>query len=533
VQDTSNSSEAQDAVTPTPAPVAPAPVPAPAGEIKSVSGDAGATADLKRARRQQAATPSPARPASGSELARAERVTLAFAIETGNAELPMTIARLIQFAPESFDDLRLGKIAKCVRAMREQNQAVHFVAVAEKSGESLFISAELAGSVLRLDLAEREAQTVLAAYQVRKAQSVFDDAANSLRSSPAQAKTIITGVMRGLNELAVNETSLSERIADRLYRADVKIPRPESRYAINGVSICTPENLTTISGQAKSGKTSLISAMIAATFAGPEADCLGCGSSNPNGLAVIHIDTEQTPFDHQVLVELTVRRAGRPLPPWVKSYCLTGWTADEIRKSIPLLLETNKKEFGGIHSCFLDGGADCLHDVNDPGESNGMVAEHHAQAIEFDCPLIINIHENPGGQAGKMRGHYGSQCERKAETNLKVEKEDEICTVYAEKNRHAPITKKHGPRFAWDGERGMHVSVESRADAKEDLELEQLTNLFQRAFSTRPAMSFSDLTATVKSAVTVSESTAIRKIKEAVTLGIIKKTFAGLYEYKR
>jgi DNA-binding Lrp family transcriptional regulator len=46
-------------------------------------------------------------------------------------------------------------------------------------------------------------------------------------------------------------------------------------------------------------------------------------------------------------------------------------------------------------------------------------------------------------------------------------------------------------------------------------------------------MSFSDLTATVKSAVTVSESTAIRKIKEAVTLGIIKKTFAGLYEYKR
>ena len=327
-------------------------------------------------------------------------------------------------------------------------------------------------------------------------------------------------------------SGLADKIAARLYRPNVKIPRPESRYAVNGISICTPGNLTTISGQAKSGKTSLISGMIASTFATPQADCLGCGSSNPNGLAVIHIDTEQSPFDHQEIVELIERRAGRPLPPWVKSYCLTGFTADEIRRAIPLLLEQNQREFGGIHSLILDGGADAVHDVNDASESNGMVAEHHALAIEFDCPVVINIHENPGSGV-KMRGHYGSQCERKAETNMKVEKADEVCTVWAEKNRHAPIPKKYGPRFVWDGERGMHVSVESQADAKADAEHQELNNLFQDIFSTRPAMSRSDLESTVKTKLTVSPKTAERKTSTAVTLGIIKKTFAGFYELKR
>jgi hypothetical protein len=233
------------------------------------------------------------------------------------------------------------------------------------------------------------------------------------------------------------------------------------------------------------------------------------------------------------------RRAGRPLPDWLQSFCVTGFKAADIRRAIPLLMEQAQKQFGGIHSVFVDGVADAAVDVNDPAESNGFVAELHGLAIKHDCTLVSAIHLNPGSDF-KTRGHLGSQLERKAETNLKIEKEDEVCTLWAEKNRHAPILKKTGPRFAWDGELAMHVSVESHADAKEDLEFAELSNVFKTAFGNHPSMSFSDLrTATVeaikvtdKKAVSVSDRTAERKIARADTLGIIKKELAGLYILK-
>jgi hypothetical protein len=243
------------------------------------------------------------------------------------------------------------------------------------------------------------------------------------------------------------------------------------------------------------------------------------------------------------------RRAGRPLPDWLQSFCVTGFKAADIRRAIPLLMEQAQKQFGGIHSVFVDGVADAAVDVNQtPPNPTVLIAASFAHGLAVDQTRLLHaikhwlvsaIHLNPGSDF-KTRGHLGSQLERKAETNLKIEKEDEVCTLWAEKNRHAPILKKTGPRFAWDGELAMHVSVESHADAKEDLEFAELSNVFKTAFGNHPSMSFSDLrTATVeaikvtdKKAVSVSDRTAERKIARADTLGIIKKELAGLYILK-
>ena len=332
---------------------------------------------------------------------------------------------------------------------------------------------------------------------------------------------------------------LISRLAQCRFNPDAHLVRPAPRFEIGKTTVCTVGNLTTITAQAKSGKTAAIGGMISATFASPDADCLGFTSENPKGFAVLHLDTEQSPFDHGEIVRLMSRRAGRPLPDWLQSFCVTGFKAADIRRAIPLLMEQAQKQFGGIHSVFVDGVADAADDVNDPAESNGFVAELHGLAIKHDCTLVSAIHLNPGSDF-KTRGHLGSQLERKAETNLKIEKEDEVCTLWAEKNRHAPILKKTGPRFAWDGELAMHVSVKSQADAKEDLEFAELSNVFKTAFGNHPSMSFSDLrTATVeavkvtdKKAVSVSGRTAERKIARADTLGIIKKELAGLYTLK-
>jgi hypothetical protein len=325
--------------------------------------------------------------------------------------------------------------------------------------------------------------------------------------------------------------SLLIRLAARLYDPDANLIRPAPRYVLGTVTVCTVGNLTTITAQAKQGKTATIGGMMASTFAEQDADCFGFNSKNESGHAVIHLDCEQSPYDHGELVRLIAKRAGRPLPVWLRSYCLTGYKASDVRAAIPLLMEQENKRFGGVHSVLIDGVADGAEDVNDPQESNAIVAELLALAIKYNCVIVCVIHLNPGSDF-KTRGHLGSQLERKAETNFKAEKDDEIITLWAEKNRHAPILKTTGPRFAWDNDAGMHLSVESRADSKANLELEQLTDLFQGVFSTRPAMSFTDLKTTVKKAVTVGDRTAERKIAQAVTLEILKKTFAGLYELK-
>ena len=111
---------------------------------------------------------------------------------------------------------------------------------------------------------------------------------------------------------------------------------------------------------------------------------------------------------------------------------------------------------------LLDGGADLLIDPNDPAESFSFVDELHQLAIRYVTVILSIIHENPsGGEIGKTRGHFGSQLERKAETNLRLQKDkdDGVTTIFAEKARHAHIPKALGPRFVWSEDEHMHVTA--------------------------------------------------------------------------
>ena len=112
---------------------------------------------------------------------------------------------------------------------------------------------------------------------------------------------------------------------------------------------------------------------------------------------------------------------------------------------------------------LLDGAADFIPNPNDPDEAFAFVDELHQLAIRYDTAIICVIHENPSSETGKTRGHFGSQLERKAETNLRLSKDgDGVTTVFAEKARHAHIPKERGTRFVWSDEEKMHVTTEAK-----------------------------------------------------------------------
>jgi hypothetical protein len=460
-----------------------------------------------------------------------ELCPLAAAIESENGPLPPFIGKLIRNAPESFDDTRAGQIAVTIRAMRRRGEPVSTVRLGEQHLDlATFIGTELEQASLPIDQAEYYAKECWEAFQVRKAKSILAEAHEAIIQAPAHWQTITEGVHSALATVTSDANSLIERIAERIYSPQVKPNEPTARYSIAGTQICTPGNLTTISAQAKAGKSAVISAMTASTFARQDADCLGFNSQNPNGHAVIKIDTEQSEFDHWEGNQRAIRRAQvDAAPSWLRSYCLTGFSADDVRDAIPIILDQSKKSCGGIHSVFLDGSADATNDVNDPAETSGLITELHKLAIEFDCPILNVIHVNPGSES-KTRGHLGSQLERKSETNLRLEKDESgVTVIWADKNRRAPIPKNTAPRFAWDDETGMHVMVQSLKTAKDDVERDVLVELARDIFADRPSMRYADLQTTVKNRLTVSDKTAERKVTRCRQLGIVKKTTAGLY----
>ncbi|MDR3573909.1 MAG: hypothetical protein P4L50_08610, partial [Anaerolineaceae bacterium] len=106
-----------------------------------------------------------------------------------------------------------------------------------------------------------------------------------LKKSPSEADRFIKiacDELQSLTDERGNEsTDLIQRLAARIYSPSVKPVEPAARFFVANTVICTPGNLTTISAQAKAGKSAAIGAMIASTFAADGADCLGFVSENP------------------------------------------------------------------------------------------------------------------------------------------------------------------------------------------------------------------------------------------------------------
>lgn len=328
------------------------------------------------------------------------------------------------------------------------------------------------------------------------------------------------------------QPSLIERLEARIYSPLVEPKEPAPRFLLAGMPICTPGNLTAISAQAKAGKSAVIGAMIGSTFATSGVDCLGFTSKNPHGYAVLHIDTEQCLFDHWAGIQRAIRRAMLATPPnWLRSYCLTGFSADDVRGSIRILIEQNANKFGGIHSVLIDGSADAVPDVNDPAETGSFVTELHGLAIKFYCPILNIIHVNPGSDF-KTRGHLGSQLERKSETNLRLEKDDAGATViWADKNRRAPIPKGTAPRFAWNDEAGMHTTIASLRSSKDEAEKQALQIEAEAVFTAagNAVISYGQFISFLEREVQASKSTAKRHFSQMLRTKIICKEPTGLY----
>ena len=177
-----------------------------------------------------------------------------------------------------------------------------------------------------------------------------------------------------------------------------------------------------------------------------------------------------------------------------------------------------------------------LENVNDIPSAIGLVQELRNLSVQYDCPIVCVLHENPAqpGFSGKTRGHLGSELERKADANLSIRKgADNISVVFSNgKCRHVQIAEHFAPRFKFCEKAMMHVSCEAASVATAEANLKEMREEVREIFDTPDAitgLSWVDLHKRIEGIHEIKRSGSRKRFDKLFKAGLIKKNAAGLY----
>lgn len=313
---------------------------------------------------------------------------------------------------------------------------------------------------------------------------------------------------------------------DSLYKEDMSAlksceldfnnPPPVAQMivSVNGVPLGTQGNLLCITGGEGTGKSNYVAALIAGAVK-PEnvegIDTLGVSiEGNPKGKAVLFYDTEQSEVQLYKNVSTLLRRCGRDtMPEWFKAYCLTGMSRKERLKSIVLSMDKFHYQYGGIHLVVIDGIADLIRCANDEAESIAVVEELYRLAGIYNTCIVTVLHFIPNGL--KLRGHLGSELQRKAAAILSIEKDTKpaVSVVKALKVRDGSPLDVPLMQFAWDKEKAMHAYLgEKPKEEKDRRKEEELVAVARELFSRKRFIGYMELSEELQAAFEVKERTA-------------------------
>jgi len=313
---------------------------------------------------------------------------------------------------------------------------------------------------------------------------------------------------------------------------------PEPVITINDVTIGTPGNLVCVAGAEGSGKTNYLGGLLSGAIKpeGTEIDTLGTYvKQNESNKAVLLYDTEQSEYQLYKNFSYIIKRATRNSPPsWFKTFGLVGISRNERMNLILESMDRLYYEHGGIHMVVIDGIADLLNGVNDEESSVKLIEELFRMAAIYNTCIICVVHMAPSGM--KLRGHLGSEVQRKAAGILLIEKETNAnCSVVkALKVRDGSPLDVPLVQFGWSKTEGRHVFLgEKSKEASETRKHSELTEVAKLIFSKKPSVSPGELVKLVMEELDVKERMARNYIKFMKDKQIIEKNHLNSMEYSQ
>lgn len=279
------------------------------------------------------------------------------------------------------------------------------------------------------------------------------------------------------------------------------------------VPLGTQGNILCITGGEGTGKSNYVAALVAGSIRpeNSQVDTLGINVyPNTQNKAVLLYDTEQSEVQLFKNVSNLLKRAKRSeKPDEFKAFCLTGMSRKERLQAIVQSMDKFHYQYGGIRLVVIDGIADLVHSANDEVESLRVVDELYRLAGIYQTCIICVLHYVPNGL--KLRGHLGSELQRKAAAILSIELDSDatISVVKALKVREGSPLDVPLMLFSWDKEAGMHLyRGEKPREEKEKRKEKELVSVAREVFDQQTYITYIDLCEQIQQIMDVKERTA-------------------------
>ena len=310
----------------------------------------------------------------------------------------------------------------------------------------------------------------------------------------------------------------------------------KSIVAVNGVPLGTQDNLLCITGGEGTGKSNYVAAILTGTLGTerlPAERTLGLEiTPNPNGLAVLHYDTEQSEAQLHKNLGKTLQRASlKNVPKFYHSLYLASLSRKDRLKLIRESMDLFYHKHGGIHLVVIDGIADLIRSANDETESIAIVDELYRLAGIYNTCIICVLHFVPNGI--KLRGHIGSELQRKAAGILSIEKDDnpEYSVVKALKVRDGSPLDVPMMLFGWDKAEDMHVyRGEKSKEDKEKRKTDELIAVVKETFRNSFKLTYQELCEVLMRKMEIKDRTAKKYIAYMKEQHILIQDTSGNYQ---
>ena len=216
--------------------------------------------------------------------------------------------------------------------------------------------------------------------------------------SKAGEASVITPLLIDLDKLRIVSTS--------------DIQDEEFLFRIKGKPCMPRKDLTVITGQAKTGKTVLISILMACSARRQEqGGLLGIERIREQPLKVMWVDTEQNPQSTQYILKKRVSRLVDGEFPEDQFFVFNLRSAS-VSERYDLIAE-------GVHAykpdiLIVDNVRDLISDINNGEKAQELIESFMKLSQEYCCNVVTVIHQNRSAENRGLRGWLGTELTNKA-----------------------------------------------------------------------------------------------------------------------
>jgi len=220
-------------------------------------------------------------------------------------------------------------------------------------------------------------------------------------------------------------------LTDALIDLNEVIPPPEDVLTVDGITWGTLGNFTTVMGKAKSKKTFLITACVAAALGTKTIDKI-TGHLPEGKKTVVWFDTEQSKYHVQKAAKRAIDLKGGDSIDF-KVYSLRSYKT-ELRFGFVQHVINNTPALGLV---VIDGVRDILKDINSQDEATEISDALMKWSEEKHIHIVTVLHANKTDS--NLRGAIGTELLNKSETVINVVNEDGITVVSCDYSRNRPF----------------------------------------------------------------------------------------------